>query len=47
MATKMELILLMHNDLMPMSCDILKIENFLKPLKIIVVDGRAIVIADS
>tara|TARA_B100001540_G_C15805481_1_gene641895 strand:+ start:745 stop:1530 length:786 start_codon:yes stop_codon:yes gene_type:complete len=30
-----------HNDLMPMSCDILKIENFLKPGTIIVVDGRA------
>ena len=30
-----------HNDFMPMSCDILKIENFLKPGTIIVVDGRA------
>ena len=26
---------------MPMSCDILKIEHFLKPGTIIVVDGRA------
>ncbi len=30
-----------HNDLMPMSCDILKIEHFLKPGTIIIVDGRA------
>ena len=29
------------NDLMPMTCDILKIEHFLKPGTIIVVDGRA------
>ena len=29
-----------HNDFMPMSCDILKIEHFLKPGTIIVVDGR-------
>ena len=30
-----------HNDLMPMTCDLLKIEHFLKPGTIIVVDGRA------
>lgn len=30
-----------HNDLMPMSCDILKLEHFLTPLTIIVIDGRA------
>lgn len=30
-----------HPDLMPMSCDILKIEQFLVPGTIIVVDGRA------
>jgi len=30
-----------HKDLMPMSCDILRIESFLKPGTIIVVDGRA------
>ena len=30
-----------HNDFMPMSSDILKIEHFLKPGTIIVVDGRA------
>ena len=30
-----------HNDFMPMSADILKIEHFLKPGTIIVVDGRA------
>lgn len=30
-----------HKDLMPMSSDILKIENFLKPGTIIVSDGRA------
>ena len=29
-----------HPDFMPMSCDILKIENFLKPGTIIVIDGR-------
>ena len=29
------------NDLMPMTCDLLKIEHFLKPGTIIVVDGRA------
>jgi len=29
-----------HKDFMPMSCDILKIEYFLKPGTIIVVDGR-------
>ena len=29
-----------HNDFMPMSCDILKIEHFLKPGTIIIVDGR-------
>ena len=29
-----------HKDFMPMSCDILKIEFFLKPGTIIVVDGR-------
>ena len=28
------------SDFMPMSCDILKIENFLKPGTIIVIDGR-------
>jgi len=32
---------LRQKDLMPMSCDILKIEHFLKPGTIIVVDGRA------
>ena len=31
----------MHNDMMPMMCDILKIEHFLTPYTIIVVDGRA------
>ena len=30
-----------HKDYMPMSSDILKIEHFLKPGTIIVVDGRA------
>ena len=30
-----------HNDFMPMTSDILKIEHFLKPGTIIVVDGRA------
>jgi hypothetical protein len=30
-----------HNDFMPMSCDLLKIESFLKPGTIIIVDGRA------
>ncbi len=30
-----------HKDMMPMSCDILKIEHFLTPKTIIVVDGRA------
>jgi hypothetical protein len=30
-----------HNDLMPMSCDILKLEHFLTPLTIVVIDGRA------
>ena len=29
-----------HKDFMPMSCDILKIEYFLKPGTIIVIDGR-------
>lgn len=29
-----------HKDLMPMSCDVLKIEHFLTPKTIIVVDGR-------
>ena len=29
-----------HDDFMPMSCDILKIEYFLKPGTIIVIDGR-------
>ena len=32
---------LSQKDFMPMSCDILKIEHFLKPGTIIVVDGRA------
>ncbi len=32
---------LRQKDFMPMSCDILKIEHFLKPGTIIVVDGRA------
>ena len=30
-----------QNDLMPMTSDILKIEHFLKPGTIIIVDGRA------
>jgi len=30
-----------HYDFMPMSCDILKIEHFLKPGTIIVIDGRS------
>lgn len=30
-----------HHDLMPMSCDILKIEHFLTPKTVIIVDGRA------
>lgn len=30
-----------HNDLMPMSCDILKIEFFLNPGTIILMDGRS------
>ena len=30
-----------HPDLMPMSCDILKIEYFLTPGTIIIVDGRS------
>jgi hypothetical protein len=30
-----------HKDMMPMACDILKIEHFLTPKTIIVVDGRA------
>lgn len=30
-----------HKDMMPMSCDILKIEHFLTPGTMIVVDGRA------
>lgn len=30
-----------HKDMMPMMCDILKIEHFLTPKTIIVVDGRA------
>lgn len=30
-----------HKDLMPMACDILKIEHFLTPGTIIVIDGRA------
>jgi len=30
-----------HKDMMPMACDILKIEHFLTPGTIIVVDGRA------
>ncbi|MEX0923324.1 MAG: hypothetical protein WDZ84_11150 [Rhodovibrionaceae bacterium] len=30
-----------HRDLMPMSCDILKIEHFLTPKTVIIVDGRA------
>lgn len=30
-----------HKDMMPMSCDLLKIEHFLTPKTIIVVDGRA------
>ena len=29
-----------HKDMMPMSCDILKLENFLTPGTIIVIDGR-------
>tara|TARA_Y100000816_G_C26104008_1_gene586016 strand:+ start:1689 stop:2471 length:783 start_codon:yes stop_codon:yes gene_type:complete len=29
-----------HNDFMPMACDILKIEYFLRPGTIIVIDGR-------
>jgi len=29
-----------HKDMMPMACDILKIENFLTPGTIIVADGR-------
>lgn len=29
-----------HPDFMPMSCDILKIESFLKPGTIIIIDGR-------
>lgn len=31
----------MHNDMMPMMCDVLKIEHFLTPKTIIVIDGRA------
>ena len=30
-----------HKDMMPMSCDILKIEHFLTPGTIIISDGRA------
>jgi hypothetical protein len=30
-----------HKDMMPMSCDILKIEHFLTPSTLIVIDGRA------
>jgi hypothetical protein len=30
-----------HKDMMPMMCDVLKIEHFLTPKTIIVVDGRA------
>jgi hypothetical protein len=30
-----------HNDMMPMICDVLKIEHFLTPKTIIVIDGRA------
>ena len=30
-----------HEDMMPMSCDIIKFENFLTPGTIIAVDGRA------
>lgn len=30
-----------HKDMMPMSCDILKIEHFLTPGTLIVIDGRA------
>ena len=31
----------MHNDIMPMMCDVLKIEHFLTPKTIIELDGRA------
>lgn len=30
-----------HKDIMPMACDLLKIEHFLTPRTIIIVDGRA------